>query len=219
MDGSRTQLQHKPGGSGLWAGFWPAAVLLVLGFCFLHWAGFLLVKSDPLPAKADVAVALQGSISAQSGRLDGAMQLLRQNIVARALVSVPKQSYWGESLPPVARKYLETRYGSDLATRVDFCETGTEIDSTEQEAAALQDCIHQHTWKSIVVVTSDYHTRRAGLIWGKSVNGGERVWIHGVADPDFQARGWWRTRRYAKTWFFEFLKLSWQYLFGWKADG
>jgi hypothetical protein len=35
-----------------------------------------------------------------------------------------------------------------------------------------------------------------------------------VPDPEFQARGWWRTRLYAKTWFMESLKLIWARLFG-----
>ena len=219
MTGAMTQPGIKPSRPWRRTLAWLLPALLVLILCFLRWGGYLLVSSDPLPSHADVTVALQGSITAQLVRLDGAMQLLKEGVATRALVSVPKQSYWGEAVPPVARHYLEDKYGPSLAGRVDFCETGAEIDSTEQEAAALLDCIRAHGWKSIIVVTSDYHTRRAGLIWRKVLqkrDPADQVWIHGVPDPDFQPQGWWRKRRYAKTWFLEFTKLAWECLFGWE---
>jgi hypothetical protein len=38
---------------------------------------------------------------------------------------------------------------------------------------------------------------------------GVQISIYGVADPEYQADGWWRKRIYAKTWVTEFSKLVW----------
>ncbi len=179
--------------------------------CLLFWGSNLLVASAQLPPHVDAAVVLQGSITAEKTRIAGALNLLQQGISDRILVSIPPESYWGQSMPQLARSYIERNYGSTVAAKVDFCETGPEVDSTEQEAQAICGCIQQHGWQSIVVVTSDYHTRRAGLAWRRAIKRRFpqiRIWVDGVPDPDFQ-RLWWRSRRSAKIWLTECLKLVW----------
>jgi uncharacterized SAM-binding protein YcdF (DUF218 family) len=197
-----------------------AAAILVLGG--LRWGGDLLISSDPLPARVDAAVVLQGSSIGERARLAGAMSLLQQGIPDRVLLSVPRKSYWGASIPPMARSYLEKNYGIAAAGRVDFCETGEDVNSTEEEARALDACIRQHGWQSIAVVTSNYHTRRAGMIWRSALKRRDPplpLWVYAADDPEFQARGWWRKRLYAKTWLLEFTKLIWTEIFGWAENG
>ncbi len=201
---------------------WCLLALVLIFLCLLRWGGDLLISSDPLPSHVEAAVVLQGSSVGEKVRLAGAMSLLQQGIPERVLLSVPRESYWGASIPPMARSYLEKNYGSDAAGRVDFCETGVDVNSTEEEARALDVCVRQHGWQSIVVVTSDYHTRRAGMIWRRTLQHQDppmQLSIHGVADPEFQARGWWRRRLYAKTWLLEVTKLIWTELFGWTETG
>jgi uncharacterized SAM-binding protein YcdF (DUF218 family) len=185
---------------------------LTVAGCLMQWGGYLLESSDPVPAKVDAAIVLEGSLLGERVRLAGAMQLLRQGVPGRVLVSLPPTSYWGDSVAPMARHFLETNYGHDLADRVDFCEVGPEVDSTLQEAGAINRCIQEHRWKSILVVTSNYHTRRAGIIWHKvmrKLNPSVQISVYAVSDPEFQADGWWRKRLWAKTWLLEFSKLIW----------
>jgi uncharacterized SAM-binding protein YcdF (DUF218 family) len=196
---------------------WLLLAFVVILLCLLRWGGYLLIADDPLPAHVDTAVVLQGSIAGEQARVAGAMQLLRQGAVGRVLLSVPRQSYWGEPVAPVAHRYLEKKYDTELTARVDFCETGPEVNSTEQEARTLIRCIQEHGWQTVAIVTSNYHTRRAGIIWTKTLvdlDPTAHHWMHAVADPEFQPRGWWRQRLSAKTWFLEFLKLTWTTLFG-----
>lgn len=196
---------------------WPGLLtLLIVTVCVLRWGGYWLVATDPLPGQVDGAVVLQGSVSAENARLAGAMQLLEQNRAGRVLLSIPKQSYWGEPVAPAATRYLQRTFGGELASRVDFCETSADVDSTADEARALRSCIQDHGWTALAIVTSNYHTRRAGMIWRSVERDNSRIhlWIYGVDDPDFQPRGWWRKRRYAKTWFFEATKLVSEWLFG-----
>lgn len=192
------------------------AVVFLAAVALLAGGADLLISTDPVPAHADAAVVLQGSMAGEMARLPGAMGFLQQGIADRVLVSIPKVSYWGQSLPPVAHAYLERTYGSALADRVDFCETGDDVNSTEQEARVLLDCIREHGWHSILVVTSDYHTRRAGILWRRAIPEGDpqlTLSVEGVADPEFQ-RPWWRHRLSAKTWVGESSKLVWTVLGG-----
>ena len=192
---------------------WLLAAAIVVVVYLLLWGKGLLIASDPLPEHFDAAIVLQGSIAAEKARVAGAMGLLRSGRASRALLGVPRESYWGESIPPVARFYLERTYGGDLAALTDFCEIGEDVDSTMQEAQALTPCIQEQHWQSIVIVTSNYHTRRARRIWRKVIHGEPniRIWIDGVTDPEFQ-QPWWRHRQSAKIWLMETSKLVWSAL-------
>jgi uncharacterized SAM-binding protein YcdF (DUF218 family) len=170
----------------------------------------LLIVTDPLPSHVDAVVVLQGSVVAQKTRIAAAMAYLQRGFANRVLLSVPKESYWGQSIAPVARAYLERIYG-DLAARVDFCETSAETNSTAEEAEAAMDCVQQRRWRSIAIVTSDYHSRRARILWRRTVERRSppvNLAIEGVADPEFQ-QPWWRHRPSAKIWLTETLKLGW----------
>jgi uncharacterized SAM-binding protein YcdF (DUF218 family) len=190
---------------------WLITAIGVVVLFLLGWGGKVLVVSDSLPAHVDAAIVLQGSITAEKARIAGAVSLVQRNVADRVLLSIPAESYWGQSLPPVARAYMERTYGSELAARVDFCETGEDVNSTAEEARALANCIEQHHWQSVAVVTSSYHTRRARMLWRRTTKSESlpiHVGVQGVADPEFQPE-WWRRRIYAKTWFMECLKLTW----------
>lgn len=194
---------------------WLLAAAAVIVFCLLRCGGDLLIASNPAPQHVDAAIVLQGSIAAEKARIARAMNLLQQGVADRALLSVPKESYWGQSILPVARSYLERTYGGDLAARVDFCETSGDVNSTAQEALAVSPCIQEHQWHSIVIVTSNYHTRRAGMIWRSRTRRGPKIqiWIAGVTDPEFQ-QPFWRHRQAAKIWAMEATKLVWTSLGG-----
>jgi DUF218 domain-containing protein len=189
---------------------WLFGAVVVVVLCFLRWGSTLLIANDPPPGHVDAAIVLQGSIAAEKARVAGAIHLLQQGVADRVLLSVPKESYWGQSIPPVARVYLERTFGRDLAGRVEFCETSGDVNSTVQEMHALTPCIEDRHWHSIVIVTSNYHTRRAGMIWRKIAarDPNIHVWIEEVADPEFQ-QPWWRHRQSAKILFMEFTKLVW----------
>jgi hypothetical protein len=178
----------------------------------LKWGGHLLIFDQPLPSHIDCAVVLQGSILGEKARIAGAVRLVQQGISDKILISVPKESYWGQPMAPIAYAYNEKLYGREIADHFVFCETNDDVDSTEDESKVLFDCIQAQGWKSIAVVTSDYHTRRAGIIWRQLLrqrHSSIQLWVHAVSDPEFHASAWWRDRRSAKYWFLECTKLLW----------
>ncbi|MGA9543861.1 MAG: YdcF family protein [Candidatus Sulfotelmatobacter sp.] len=185
-----------------------AAVLIL---SLLRWGGYLLISDDPLPLHVDGAVVLQGSVLGENARIAGAVRLLERGTTPRLLLSIPRKSYWGQPVAPLAFAYFEKTYGEEAASHIAFCQTD-DVDSTEEEARALVDCIDREQLRSVAIVTSDYHTRRAGIIWRKILRQQEssvHLWIHAVPDPEFDASGWWRERRSAKTWLLESTKLVW----------
>jgi uncharacterized SAM-binding protein YcdF (DUF218 family) len=194
---------------------WLLAAAVIIVLCLLCWGDDLLIANEPAPARVDAAIVLQGSIAAEGARIRGAVDLLRRGMADRVLLSIPKESYWGQSIPPIARAYLERNYGSDLASRVDFCETGADVSSTLQEARAVGSCIREHRWGSIEIVTSNYHTRRAGLLWRRENRSdpGFQISMYGIEDPEYQ-RPWWRHRQSAKIWLLENAKLVWTVIGG-----
>ena len=185
-----------------------AVVVILLGL--LQFGGNILIADDPLPARVNATVVLQGSIVAEKARIAGGIDLLQRGVADKALLSVPKESYWGQSIPPVARAYLERNYGVDLASRVEFCEMPAGVNSTTQEVTTLSSCIQDHHWQSVIVVTSNYHTRRARIIWRRITRHDPNlhVFVEGVADPEFR-QPWWRHRQSAKIWVLESSKLVW----------
>jgi hypothetical protein len=216
---SRTTRRHFPDGYGgrkmcgiLRLVLWSTLALAILVAALLRWGGYLLISDAPLPLHVDGSVVLQGSVLGEKARVAGAVHLVQQGITAQILLSVPRESYWGQPVAPIAYAYNEKVYGREVASHIVFCETDGDVDSTEQESKALFDCIQARGWHSIAVVTSDYHTRRAGIIWRKMLreqHSSIQLWIHAVTDPEFHASAWWRERRPAKNWILESTKLLW----------
>lgn len=206
--------EEEPRERSYW-GLWVLGIVVVLIVCFLRWGGYLLVAGGAAPQHVDAAVVLQGSIASENARTAAAMELLQRGAADRVAISVPRESRWGEDIPPIARPYLEKKYGADLAGRVDFCSTELDVTSPQQEAQALGPCIQEHGWKSVALLTSNYESRRVGLVWRKTLqnsNGSVAVAVEGLPEPDYQPRGWWRQRLYAETWLRESAKLAWSSL-------
>ena len=202
---------EEPSEKSYWK-LWLVAIFVVLTVCFLRWGGYLLVAGDSVQEHVDAAVVLQGSIGAENARTAAAMALLQRGSANRVAISVPRESYWGQEIPPIARPYLEKKYGTELAGRVDFCSTEPDLTSAQQEAQALSTCIQEHGWKSIALLTSNYQSRRVGMVWRKTLPTADqsvRVSVESLSDPDYQPRGWWRQRHYAETWLRESAKLAW----------
>lgn len=181
-----------------------ALILLIL---VLRYGGHVLVVDDPLPDHSDVAIVLFGGEDAVDARLSGAADLLRRGRVSNVMISVGAVRYYGVWLPDLVRDYVRHQYGADTARSVWICEGLA--DSTAEEMIYLEGCLRPE-WESAVVVTSNFHTRRARLIVDATLarrTEVQRFAYFGVQDGNFRPDGWWRRRRYAKTWFLEMTKM------------
>ena len=86
--------------------------------------------------------------------------------------------------------------------------------STEEDALYTKEILKKHGFKSIILVTSPYHSRRAALIF-KKVLGSDFKIISAPADESwFALDDWWKRRRDRSIVLSEFSKYLWLWIFG-----
>jgi len=73
-----------------------------------------------------------------------------------------------------------------------------DADNTQEEAEALTKLAAQRKWHSVVVVTSNYHTRRARYIFRRVFPQGIEVRVASAHDGDFDPQHWWEKRKSVK---------------------
>jgi uncharacterized SAM-binding protein YcdF (DUF218 family) len=75
--------------------------------------------------------------------------------------------------------------------------------STLEEAEGLGVLISQRHWDRVLLVTSNYHTRRARYIFRKVLPRTVSLEVAGAPSSDFKAESWWESRQGRKTFFLE----------------
>jgi uncharacterized SAM-binding protein YcdF (DUF218 family) len=78
-------------------------------------------------------------------------------------------------------------------------------DSTRQEADYLGPYLKANKLQRILLVTSNYHSRRAASIWRKE-NPTLDLDVVPSPDPYFTLDGWWKSRHGKKTFLYEWMK-------------
>jgi uncharacterized SAM-binding protein YcdF (DUF218 family) len=73
-----------------------------------------------------------------------------------------------------------------------------DADSTKEEADALLQLASDRKWHSVIVVTSNYHTRRARYIFRHVFPREIAVRIASARDGDFDPERWWEKRKSIK---------------------
>jgi uncharacterized SAM-binding protein YcdF (DUF218 family) len=73
-----------------------------------------------------------------------------------------------------------------------------DADNTIEEAQADGKLAKEHRWKSAVIVTSNYHTRRTRYIFEKLFPPGISVTVASAPDGDFDPQKWWEKRKSMK---------------------
>jgi uncharacterized SAM-binding protein YcdF (DUF218 family) len=71
-------------------------------------------------------------------------------------------------------------------------------DNTREEAEVLKKLVTERKWRSVIVVTSNYHTRRARYIFRKVFPQGVEVRVASARDGDFDPQHWWEKRKSIK---------------------
>ena len=179
------------------------AVLLVFAaFLFrasiLTAAGQFLIEDDG-PQKSDAIVVLGGDDFGT--RIVKAAQLQQAGYAPYVLVSGPPHLLGPESDETI--EYARRQgYSPSL-----FRPLPSNADSTRTETAILGQYLREHGIKKILLVTSNYHTRRAAKLIRKQNPG---IWVVVVAAPDpyFTPSAWWRTRNGQRTFLYEWLKTA-----------
>jgi uncharacterized SAM-binding protein YcdF (DUF218 family) len=69
-----------------------------------------------------------------------------------------------------------------------------DADNTREEAMALAQLAARKKWRSVIIVTSNYHTRRTRYIFHRVFPSAIRVQIASARDGDFDPDQWWQHR-------------------------
>lgn len=69
-----------------------------------------------------------------------------------------------------------------------------DAENTLDEAQVLAEMAKQRNWRSVIVVTSNYHTRRARYIFSHVFPAGTVIRVTAARDGDFEPEHWWEKR-------------------------
>ena len=161
------------------------------------------------PEKSDAIVVLAGSET--DSRYWHALELLRAGYAQHLFLDAVDGVTYGHSLVDLARGFVARTAGAD-ASRVTVCPV--EGDSTKDEAPQVGACLLtlQPTPHHVMLVTDEYHTRRALSIFRNRLP--QYRWTAAAAkNPAIFGLPWWKQREWAKTYLTESEKLLWWELF------
>jgi len=172
-------------------------LLLLTHSLWLGWMGAFLVHAET-PSHADVVVVLAGD--PYGHRILRAAELVQQGYASKVLVSGPGGAYdlheCDLAIPFVVRRGYPASW---------FVPVPHSAHSTEEEGLALLPVLQEVRAHTVLVVTSDYHTRRA---WRTLRAQWPGIGVHMIASGDefFSAYGWWHTREGRKIFLLEWTK-------------
>jgi len=104
----------------------------------------------------------------------------------------------------LARRFIDSQ--PDVSPRIDLCQMDAE--TTRTEAIAAEDCLQRLHARSVLLVTSDYHTRRALTIFRHQLPG-YQFSVAAYRDSWQFGPQWWTHRRWAENFWKENLKFVW----------
>ncbi len=176
-----------------------ATLLIVTRWQIFPALGHFLVKED-LPVKAEVAVVLAGD--SWGNRVRRGAELKRDGLVDKVLVS------GGPGVYGFTESELAVKFAVANGFPADYFEAlHDEVLSTQEEAHSIATELKRRHIKRALVVTSDFHTRRAGLIWRHTA-----PWLDvrmiAARDRHFRQDQWWYDRESGKHVFTEWAKFA-----------
>jgi len=173
-------------------------VLLVVALVFLSTSGGFLVVNDL--QQADVIVVLAGETNRRPAR---ARELLSQKYAPKVLLDVPVGGVdYDRSLLDIAKQYIQHAPQSQSITICPIVGL-----STKAEAQDVVHCLGSGT-HSVLVVTSEFHTRRARSVFEHELPQCQ-IFVTPAYDPTQFGTRWWERRQWAKINLDEWLRLVW----------
>jgi uncharacterized SAM-binding protein YcdF (DUF218 family) len=143
---------------------------------------------DERPVAAD-AIVILGDDNYSGDRATRAAELLKAGWAPRIVAS-------GRYLRPYAsiaelEEHDLTARGVPASAIVRFAHRA---ENTREEAVAIGQLTSSRRWKRIILVTSNFHTRRARYICERTFPPGTVLRVVAARDSDFDPDNWWRTR-------------------------
>jgi hypothetical protein len=162
-------------------------------------AGRILVVDAP--QTSDLIVVLAGETDHRPAH---ALELLHQDFARRVLIDVPADTkIYNVSQLELAHKYVQSLPDSAV---VRLCPIGGL--STREETHDVESCLTPQDGTHILIVTSDFHTRRALTIFRHELPD-KKFSVAAARDPEEFGARWWTHRQWAKTLAGEWARVLW----------
>jgi len=172
------------------------ALMLLGGFAGYNAARFLRIDK---PRPADTILVLAGETNVRPER---ALELVSQGYAPGIIMNVPDWSvFYGVPELDIARAWAAKQ-----SVPVTVC--ATHGLSTQEESRDMQRCLEAAHVHKILIVTSDFHTRRALSIARRELPGYEFS-IASADDPAQFGSNWWQHRQWMKVTFYEWTRMIW----------
>jgi hypothetical protein len=175
-------------------------VVLALSFFWLaaNSAKFLVVDQ---PEKSDAILVLAGETDQRPAR---ALELLNEGYASRLVLDVPADAkVYGSTYLKIAQNWAAEQPQAPAITVCPIHGLSTKAESWE-----ARECLRKIGVKSVLLVTSDFHTRRAVSIFRRE-DPDCRFSVAASYDPTQFGAQWWRQRQWAKTNVDEWLRMFW----------
>jgi uncharacterized SAM-binding protein YcdF (DUF218 family) len=158
-----------------------------------------LVVDDP--KKSDVILVVAGETDHRPAR---ALELLSREYASKVVLDVPAREriyQWTE--PELAERWVQS-----LPQAREFVICPTQGLSTKEEAHEAGRCLRPLGAHDVLLVTSDFHTRRALSTFRHELPE-MRFSVAAAYDPTEFGLQWWRHREWAKNTLYEWMRLAW----------
>ena len=174
-------------------------ILLLMVVLGVSVSGKFLVMDEP--RKADVILVLAGETDRRPAR---ALELYHQGYAGRIILDVPDgDRIYGWTKMELARKYIDSLPDTKV---IMLCPIHGL--STRDEARDVAACLPATDTHNVLLVTSDFHTRRALSIFRKQFPKRDFA-VAAVYDSTQFGNKWWEHRQWAKVALDEWLRLVW----------
>jgi uncharacterized SAM-binding protein YcdF (DUF218 family) len=189
-----------------------AIALVVVGLLLqgpvLTLVGEFLVVEDPLE-RADVIVVLS---SGEPDRPLEAARLFQQGYSGNVVLTNPIREYAQEYAdlgiqPPSDQEVYNLVLLKSGVPQEAISLLRPQVETTFEEATLVASYLAERDWRSLILVTSRYHTRRACMTFKALVAGGVKVICRGSSFDKYDPARWWVVSRYRKAVLLEYLGL------------
>ena len=179
-------------------------------------ANVIIAESEP--NKADAIVLLSGG---EPGRAWGAADLYNGKMAPRIVLT---REPLGSDTVELRKLGIDLTTGLDMNTRIltglgvpenAIVRVEPRVQDTFDELTRVRELAEQKGWKSLIILTSNYHTRRTRLVARYLLNPEIDFTVVGSPHGGLNRDAWWESRDNVRTFLIEFEKLVAYTLYIW----
>jgi uncharacterized SAM-binding protein YcdF (DUF218 family) len=163
------------------------AIVYLVRVPLLRFAGEFWIVDDA-PEASDVIIVLSGD-NYDAVRAARAAALFRAGLAPHVVATGRALRSYASTTELMKRDLVD--HGVPAASVIPLTH---HADDTREEAAAVSEFVASHGWKKVLLVTSNYHTRRSEYVYERTLPPGTQLRVISAPDTEYDPQSWWRTR-------------------------